>query len=181
MYKRKLTQAPKYQNRSIATDSHTACDTEVLASIDTMLTTALQKAENPRLMVYDIQLPGTQNINELFRDAQADFCKQQLRHDKAKMRYVGFRNPDAPSTVRIAAVYDNAQICDDSILRNVELTIKRKINDELCPVTIEANEEASIMLAPSSLDQCFYQASKIAQVAVTPAADRQRVLFSSKG
>ena len=181
MPKRRLTHEQEFKNHPIATDSQTACDTATLASIDTLLKSSLEKADCPRLLLFDIHFPIIrQDVNELFRDAQADFCKSQLRHGRTKTRYVGFKDTAAPNTIRVAAVYDDKTIRDNEILHDAERILNRKINDEFCPAIVEPLVDESMMLDQSNYNNCFYNASKIARVAVVPTS-RHRVLFSSKG
>ena len=181
MSKRKLTYEQKFKNHPIATDSQTACDTATLASIDTLLKNSLEKADCPRLLLFDIHFPIIrQDVNELFRAAQADFCKSQLRQDGSKTRYVGFKDISNPNTIRVATVYDSRKIQDQKILHATEQILNRKIGDELSPVIVEPISQDSLMLDKSNYNDCYYHASKIARVAVRPF-NRQRVLFSSKG
>lgn len=181
MPKRRLTHEQEFKNHPIATDSQTACDTATLASIDTLLKNSLEKADCPRLLLFDIHFPIIrQDVNELFRDAQADFCKSQLRHGRTKTRYVGFKDTAAPNTIRLAVVYDSRTIRDNEVINETEEIVNRKIQDELCPAVVRPVEDSSVFLNESNYNQCFYHASKIARVATTPVT-RQRVLFASKG
>lgn len=181
MNRRKLTHAPAFKNHPIATDDRTACDMEALASIDTLLSTSLKQANYPRLLLYDIHIPCIRHdVNELFRAAQADFCKNELRQEKAKTRYVGFKDISVPNTIRVAVVYDSKEIRDSEILHSTEQILNRKIGDDYCPAMVEPVGEESIMLDKSNYNDCYYHASKIARVEALPA-NRQRVLFSSKG
>ena len=155
-------------------------DAKTLERLDSTMTKSLREAECPRIMCMDVQFPltRTEDVNGLFRSAQADYMKQKQRQH-IPVSYVGFKDISTPCTIKLAIIYDSQRILDEDLARGLEQTINRKIDDEYEPAEVLCKGE-SILLAESSYDQAFHQASSIAQVNIKKNTDRQRVLFSSK-
>ena len=176
---RRLIRQNEFNGHPIATEAHHACDKAVLSALENALNQSLAKADFPRMLLMDIRMLGEQktDVNGIFRTAQAEFVKGEIRHHVGKPRYVGYKSPEDSRCIRLALVYDSKEIRDEAIEMKLSETMGRKV-----PAGAHVEVRAlgdSMYLCDSSFDDVFRQASAISLVPVSDES-RNRVLFTSK-
>ena len=197
---RKVIYDSTYKGHPINTDINKGygCDTRILDANKRTIDGSLADSSKVLAIRYDVRFPATMEIdgssNEIFTDAQADFCKH-LSRQGLKPKYVAVRERGDSKTPhyhvalfldgqKTQSAYNHVKKADEILARKLGLDPNRSHGlVYACDVKREGEGKTDgYMLTRNGQDEyqkVFYRCSYLAKVATKPA-DGVRELFVSK-